>query len=118
VALAGWIVPGSGYLLLKESARAIIIFITIAATFSAGLYIGSIGVVDPISSRLWFIIQMMTTPAVAAIGHMTAGGGFPVYGKPNEIGQIYTSTAGLLNLLCIVNSVYMAYLRKLEGGRS
>jgi hypothetical protein len=118
VGLAGWIVPGGGYLLLRESARAIIIFITIAATFGVGLYIGSIGVVDPISSRLWFIIQMMTTPAAAAIGHMTAGGGFPVYGKPNEIGQIYTSTAGLLNLLCIVNSVYMAYLRKLEGGRS
>jgi hypothetical protein len=118
VGLAGWIVPGGGYLLLRESARAIIIFITIAATFGVGLYIGSIGVVDPISSRLWFIIQMMTTPAAAAIGHMTAGSGFPVYGKPNEIGQIYTSTAGLLNLLCIVNSVYMAYLRKLEGGRS
>lgn len=118
VALAGWIIPGSGYFFLKESARAIIIFIAITATFGLGLYIGSLGVVDPISSRLWFIIQMMTTPAVAAIGHMTAGGGFPVYGRPNEIGQIYTSTAGLLNLLCIVNSVYAAYLRKLEGGLS
>jgi hypothetical protein len=116
--LAGWIIPGGGYLLLKETARALIIFITIVATFGLGLYIGSIGVVDPIGSRLWFIIQMMTTPAVAVIGHMTAGGAFPVYGRPNEIGQIYTSTAGLLNLLCIVNSIYAAYLRKLEGGRS
>lgn len=116
--LAGWIIPGGGYFFLREKSRALIIFITIAGTFCLGLYIGSIGVVDPISSRLWFVIQMMTTPAVAVIGHMTAGGAFPVYGRPNEIGQIYTSTAGLLNLLCIVNSVYMAYLRKLEGGRS
>jgi hypothetical protein len=116
--LAGWIVPGGGYLILKERARALIIFITIASTFGLGLYIGSIGVVDPISSKLWFIIQMFTTPAIAAIGHITAGGAFPVYGKPNEIGQIYTSTAGLLNLLCVVNSVYTAYLRKLERGRS
>ena len=116
--LAGWIIPGGGYFFLRETSRALIIFITIAGTFCLGLYIGSIGVVDPIGSRLWFVIQMMTTPAVAVIGHMTAGGAFPVYGRPNEIGQIYTSTAGLLNLLCIVNSVYMAYLRKLEGGRS
>ena len=42
------------------------------------------------------------------------GGGFPVYGRPIEMGQIYTSTAGLLNLLCIVNAVYMAYIRKTQ----
>ena len=116
--LAGWIIPGGGYFFLRETSRALIIFITIAGTFCLGIYIGSIGVVDPISSKLWFVMQMITTPIVAVIGHMTAGGAFPVYGRPNEIGQIYTSTAGLLNLLCIVNSIYTAYLRKLEGGRS
>ena len=36
---------------------------------------------------------------------------YPVHGWPNEIGQIYTMTSGLLNLLCIVNAVYLAYLR-------
>jgi hypothetical protein len=112
VALAGWIVPGGGYLLLKEIKRALIIFIMISLTFCLGLYIGSLGVIDRISAPLWFWVQMMNSPLVAVIGHFTAGGGYLVYGRPNEIGQIYTSTAGLLNLLCIVNSVYMAYLRK------
>jgi len=115
VGLAGWFIPGGGYLLLKETRRAIIIFVTIILTFGIGLYIGSIGAVDPIGYRLWYLVQMMGSPLVAIIGHQTAGGGYPVYARPLEMGQIYTSTAGLLNLLCIVNSVYMAYLRKTKA---
>ena len=114
VALAGWLLPGGGYLVLKETSRALIIFVTIAAIFVTGLYIGSIGVIDPIGARLWYIVQMAGSPLVVIIGEQTKGGGFPVFGKPNEMGQIYTSTAGLLNLLCIVNAVYMAYLRKTQ----
>ncbi|MGD0551479.1 MAG: DUF6677 family protein [Sedimentisphaerales bacterium] len=115
VALAGWFLPGGGYLVLKETSRALIIFVTIVVIFAAGLYIGSIGVVDPIGARLWYMVQMANSPLVAIIGHYTRGGGFPVFGRPNEMGQIYTSTSGLLNLLCIVNAVYMAYLRKTQN---
>ena len=50
----------------------------------------------------------------AALGRITAAGDYPVYGRPNEIGQIYTSITGLLNLLCIVNAVYWAHLRRTE----
>jgi hypothetical protein len=112
VALAGWIVPGGGYLLIKETARGLVILITIALTFCLGIYIGSIGIVDWVGSLLWFLLQMANSPFVAIIGYFTAGGGYPVYGRPCEIGQIYTGTAGWLNLLCIVNAVYMAHLKK------
>lgn len=112
VALAGWFAPGGGYLLLKETKRAIIIFVTIVLTFCTGLYVGSIGVIDPVGASPWYLAQIMNSPIVAILGHLTAGGGFPVYGRPSEIGQIYTSITGLLNLLCIVNSVYMAHLRR------
>jgi hypothetical protein len=115
VGLAGWVIPGGGYLLLKETGRAIIIFVAVALTFCIGLYIGSIGVIDPVREWLWYVVQMMNSPLVAIIGHQTAGGGYPAYGRPNEMGQIYTSIAGLLNLLCIVNSVYLAYLRRTES---
>ena len=115
VGLAGWFLPGGGYLVLKETWRALIIFVAVTATFVAGLYIGSIGVVDPIGYKLWYMVQMRSSPLVAVIGNHTQGGGYLVYGRPNEMGQIYTSTAGLLNLLCIVNSVYMAYIRKTQG---
>jgi hypothetical protein len=113
VGLVGWFVPGAGHLMLNEKKHAIIIFVTIALTFAAGLYIGSIGVINPVGAKPWYVAQIMNSPVVAAIGHITASGDYPVYGRPNEIGQIYTSIAGLLNLLCIVNAVYWAHLRRI-----
>lgn len=114
VGLVSWLVPGGGYYLLREYKRAAIVFVTIVATFCAGLYAGSIGVIDPVGSWLWYIAQVMVSPLVILIGHHTAGGGYPVYGRPNDIGQIYTSITGLLNLLCIVNAVYIAHIRRSE----
>ena len=114
--LLAWSIPGAGHLVLKEKTRAIIIFATIVPTFCAGLYIGSIGVIDTVGPTPWYVYasQIMTSPMVAVLAWSTAGGGYPVYAWPNEIGQIYTSTAGLLNLLCIVNAIYLAYLRATE----
>ena len=111
VALSGWLVPGAGHFILEEKKRAIIIFVTIVITFLTGLYVGSIGVIDPVGAWPWYLAQIMNSPAVVVIGHLTAAGTYPVYGRPNEIGQIYTGIAGLLNLLCIVNAVYLAHLK-------
>jgi len=114
VGLLGWLIPGAGHFILKEKKKAVIICVTIVLTFCAGLYIGSIGVIDSVGATPWYVYatQIMSSPAVVLLGSATAAGGFPVFGWPNEIGQIYTSTAGLLNLLCIVNAVYLAYLRQ------
>jgi hypothetical protein len=114
VGLLAWLIPGAGHLMIKESKRAIIIFVTIVLTFCAGLYIGSIGVIDPVGAKPWYVAQILNSPVVAAIGYMAKSGNYYVFGKPNEIGQIYTSIAGLLNLLCIVNAVYLGHLCKTE----
>jgi len=114
VGLSAWVVPGAGYYLLNEKKRAIIVFVTIVLTFCIGIYVGSIGVIDPISSGIPYAGQIMNSPFVAVLAHKTAGGNYPVYSKPNEIGQIYTSISGLLNLLCIINSIYLAHLKKIE----
>ena len=109
VGLVAWAIPGGGHFLIKERKRAVIIFTTITITFLVGLYIGSIGVIDPIGSWPWYIPQMMTTPAVGFLGHLTKTQGYVCYGKPSDIGQIYTSVAGMMNLLCVISAVYMAY---------
>jgi len=116
VGLLAWLVPGAGHLVLKEKKRSIIIFATIALIFSVGIYVGSIGVIDLFGSTPWYVVlaQVMNSPMVVALGLLTRGPAYPVYSQPNEIGQIYTSTAGLLNLLCIVNAVYLAHLRSAE----
>jgi len=101
--------------MIKENKRAIIISVTIILTFCAGLYVGSIGIINPSGAKPWYVAQIMNSPIVAALGYLAKTGDYSVFGKPNEIGQIYTSIAGLLNLLCIVNAVYLAHLCKIEA---
>jgi hypothetical protein len=116
VGLLSWLLPGAGYFVLEEKKRAIIIFVTISITFCVGLYVGSIGVVDLVGQSPLYVkaAQVVNPPIVLVLSHSTAGGGYPVYGWPNEIGQIYTMVSGLLNLLCVINAVSLAYLRRTE----
>lgn len=114
VGLLGWFVPGGGHLIIGKNKHAIIIFVTIALTFCMGLYIGSVGVINYVNAKPWFLAQLMNSPVVIALAQISKNDGYSVYARPNEIGQIYTSIAGLLNLLCIVNAVYWAHLRQTE----
>ena len=109
IALLSWAVPGAGHFAIEERKRGIIIFITIVTTFLLGIYAGSIGVIDSVGAWHWYIPQILTTPGVAIIARMTATGEYVCYGKPYDIGQIYTTIAGMLNLLCIISAVCMAH---------
>lgn len=115
VGLLGWLVPGAGHLVLKNKKHAVIIFVTIVLTFGTGLYLGSIGVLDYVGAKPWYLAQMMNSPMVHILGYLAHKDGYAVYGRPSEIGQIYTSIAGLLNLLCIVNAVYLAHQRRMQA---
>ncbi|MBM4024928.1 MAG: hypothetical protein FJ280_05905 [Planctomycetes bacterium] len=113
-----WLVPGGGHFALNERRRAVVIFVAIVLTFLIGLYVGSVGVVDPVHARPWYIAQMMNSPLVMLLGRIGATGDYRAFGRANEIGQIYTSIAGLLNLLCIVNAVYLAHLRSIKESQA
>jgi len=106
-----WLVPGAGHFALNERTRGLVIFVSIVLTFLVGIYVGSVGVIDPVHARPWYAAQVMNTPLVKLLGRIGATGNYRVFGRATEIGQIYTSIAGLLNLLCIVNAVYTAHLR-------
>jgi hypothetical protein len=109
VGLAAWAVPGAGHFLINEKKRGILIFVFVTALFITGLYIGSVGVVNRVASWPWFLAQILYSPAVGILAKITQSGHFESYGRPCDIGQIYTGIAGLLNLLCILSAVYMAY---------
>lgn len=129
VGLFGWLIPGGGYFVLGDKKRGTVVLVTLVLTFLVGLYIGSIGVIDPVGSKPWYVAQVMNSPAVILIGNVVAHGyqayaqtkdasqAYFVFGRACEIGQIYTSIAGLLNLLCIVNAVYIAHTRAIEGSK-
>lgn len=109
VALAAWAVPGAGHFLIRERRRGIIIFVCLTALFVTGLYIGSFGVINRTASGIWFMAQILFSPAVGIIDKITQVKHLLCYGRPCDIGQIYTGIAGLLNLLCVLSAVYMAY---------
>jgi len=109
VGLAAWMVPGAGHFLIRERKRGVILFTVITTLFVIGLYAGSIGAVDWVRGKIWFYAQILYSPAVGIIGNITKAGGYEIVGRPCDIGQIYTGIAGLLNLLCILSAVYMAY---------
>ena len=118
VGALAWLVPGGGHFLLDKRRQAAVICVAIVLTFLVGLFIGSVGVIDPVRAKPWYAAQLMNSPAVGLLGRISTAGDYPVYGRPGEIGQIYTSIAGLLNLLCIVNAIYLAHLRSMEKARA
>jgi hypothetical protein len=136
VAIAGWLIPGAGYFLINQRARAITVCIAILSLFTLGLLIGGIRVVqapdgatpERILQRPWFIPQILAGPIAVAADYTAGNWGShvdtstrqPRKGAPastsrvNEIGTLYTAVAGLLNLMAVIDSAYRAGNR---GGR-
>jgi hypothetical protein len=130
VAIANWLLPGTGYLLLGQLARGLTIGITILALFALGIFIGGVHVVDPpvltgipagsmvrtVLEKPWYIGQFLT----GAIGLICArlGPDQPAsHARVNDIGTLYTAVAGMLNLLATIDSSYRATLRHDRGGK-
>ncbi len=107
-AILGWVIPGGGYAVLKDYKRAAVIFVTLSLMFLTGIYVGSIASIDIITAKPWYYAQILFSPVVELIARVTARGEMHVYGKPAEIGQLYTALAGMLNLVCIVKSAAIA----------
>ncbi|MFA6186592.1 MAG: DUF6677 family protein [Phycisphaerae bacterium] len=105
VGVAGWWIPGAGHWIIGRPKRAAMIFFSIVSAFVLGIWLGSIAVIE----TPWFWAQILNSPVVAYLAHVSKVFGLVSYGKPREIGEIYTGIAGMLNLLCIVNAVYLAH---------
>jgi hypothetical protein len=124
VALAAWIVPGLGYVLIGQRLRGLVVGITILLIFLSGLLIGGMKVIDTppgllpqqvLHNHAWYIPQVLAGPVTPAAGyiadHWTQGRvvGVPMsHARVYEIGVLYTAVAGLLNLMAMIDSSYRA----------
>lgn len=161
VALAAWILPGAGYLLIGQRSRGWTIGLTVLALFFGGLLIGGVRVLDvpgygpdgqrtmvyirsagqqvplwameaspwaEIQKKPWSIAQILAGPLAIISGKASlwAATPNPAYvdpdGRPaspaltshtpvNEAGTLYTSVAGMLNLMAIIDATYRATRR-------
>ncbi|XAL98147.1 hypothetical protein OT109_11120 [Phycisphaeraceae bacterium D3-23] len=126
-AIAAWLLPGLGHLLIGEVKRGIILATAIGTLWIGGLLVGGIGVVQfkthKDQVRPWFLGQMLIAPSlVVEYTHDRYRAHYPgleptpdpdgptlyepSYGRPYEIGTLYTALAGLLNLLAIIDVAY------------
>jgi len=116
VVLLGWLIPGGGYWLLRERARAIIVCVVVLAVFVMGMLIGGIRVVDAPSDfspsalleKPWFIGQILTGP-ISVASSVAASHVDPLrvaHGRSWELGTLYTAIAGMLNLLALIDSAH------------
>jgi len=120
IALCGWLVPGSGYVVLGHTARGLTVGITIIVLFVLGLLIGGVRVVDPPPNFLadpvraainkpWFAAQLLTGPIAVVAAAAGRNEAFVAsHARVNEIGTLYTAIAGALNLLSIIDSSWRA----------
>ena len=130
-AAAGWLLPGLGDPVTGHVARGLILAVTLTSLWLAGLAIGGLSVVDRQNDPAWFLGQALIAPSLLADryrGRLVAehhaahrevttrhAGRLlprfnppfePAFGRARELGTLYTSLAGLLNLLAMLDVVY------------
>ena len=87
--------------MLGKKDRAIVIFFTVIILFFTGIYIGGTSLVNVNYAKLWYIAQIFTgLPCFIMTSKEQLG-----FGKGIDLGQLYTSCAGLLNLMCIIDAI-------------
>ena len=138
VALAGWCVPGLGYLLVGERARALLSGVSIILIFVLGILIAGVRCVDvpgynengtlrreartselaikaaPFRSLVdkpWYIPQILAGPLTigASVWSVSISSQYPkATARLWDIGTLYTAVAGMLNLLVIIDAAHRA----------
>jgi hypothetical protein len=128
-AVAAWVFPGLGHAMSGELKRGAILAAVIGSMWIVGLWVGGISVIEARTTtgqvRPWFLGQMLIAPSLVVEythdRYRAQTGGQepepsrdpshptlyePSYGRPHEIGTLYTALAGLLNLLAVVDVIY------------
>jgi TM2 domain-containing membrane protein YozV len=114
----GWLIPGAGHLLLKRTGRGLLLLVTITAMFLCGLMMRG-AMFQPQSGDL--LTTIINTGGF--VGDLCSGSLYLLsvafnYNQPDTAGAVhdygtkFLVTAGLLNLLAIVDAFEIAAGRK------
>lgn len=125
--IAAFILPGAGHFLLGQKKRAILIGAGVLGLFFGGMFIGGIDAIDSKEDPLWFAGQALVGPVALGVNHLHQTA-FKTYdpqgramrtpdpdknprnakslGRMNEIGTLYATIAGMLNLIAILDALF------------
>lgn len=114
VAIAAWAVPGLGHLLLRKWARAVTFFCCVTALVAIGIalrgHIFSTGTGD-LFDMLGFFADV-GTGMFYWVARSVENGGPDVSRAAGDYGTRFFATAGVLNLLCVLDAHQIASGKK------
>lgn len=112
--VASWLVPGLGHWMLKRKWRALVLFLAIIGMFVLGLLMkgqffppGSASYLE----RLGYLGELCAGLAMPVTKFFGYGGGNPFF-VSSDYGTAYLISAGMLNLLAILDAYDIALDRK------
>ena len=109
-AVAAWLLPGLGHVLLGQNRRGGFIAVGVLGLWALGLLIGGLSVISRDAHPLWFLGQMLLAPSLIAeaigVYFQNASLLTESFGRPAEHGLLFTSLAGLLNLMATLDVLY------------
>ena len=121
-----WVLPGLGHFLLGQRGLGLVCFIAVTFPYFTGLAFGGIkDSVNPVTNRWLFLAELgaggYTVPGmfvsraverhVAELerqGTPAKATAYTAYYPESDVAQIYLATAGLLNLLVILDAISRA----------
>ena len=112
--VAAWLIPGLGHWLLKKRARAAILFFAIIGMFVFGVLMQGqfFAMASPsYLERLGYLGELCVGLAMPCVKFFGYSGGNPFFVSA-DYGTAYLITAGMLNLLAILDTYDIALHRK------
>lgn len=126
--LLGWIWPGLGHLRNGETRRGRLVMLGVVGLFLTGVLVGGVDCVDRREDGLWFIAQagagpiafltdaantwLLKSGKVGTLLPMTLPNGamsqvnsFRSVGVVNDMGTLFTSMAGLMNVAALLDAL-------------
>jgi len=114
VVLLGWAVPGLGHLLLRRWGRALAFFLAVTGLAALGIFLrGNIflpGTGDPFDT-LGFLADL-GAGSLYFLARLVENGGPDVSRAAGDYGTRFFATAGVLNLLCVLDAYEIATRKK------
>ncbi len=109
--ILAWVLPGLGHFYMGRRIKAVIFLVLIVGAFVYGMWLGDFNNVNPARYGKAFIAQVMAgAPAMAGLVTERFRTGVIDEGPQMfDVSFVYTCVAGLLNLLVIVDAVFLAF---------
>lgn len=114
VAAAAWIVPGLGHLVLRKWGRALVFFASVAALAATGVLLRG-RIFTSGNGDLFDLLGFLADLGAGAfyvVARTVENGGADVSVAAGDYGTRFFATAGVLNLLCVLDAYQIATGRK------